>query len=220
MSVWHLFFAIGLGLVGNMGLARAAPGIPAKRVLAPLAVCPGSVGTLKFFVGGETQDPRLNGKHLIIVAKKSRRVFLFRSGKLLHIDGKPACWRAGLGPEPTGHKLVEGDGKTPEGWYRTSDKPLSQWYAAIAIHYPNQADATVALEAKRISTLTQSAIQQAISADNKPPQTTAMGGEILLHGGGGRTDWTLGCIAMDNEDIDSLRATLPENMVTDVLILP
>lgn len=220
MSVWHLFFAIGLGLMGNMGLARAAPGIPPKRLLTPVDVCPGSVGTLKFFVGGETQDPRLNGKHLIIVAKKSRRVFLFRSGKLLHIDGKPACWRAGLGPEPTGHKLVEGDGKTPEGWYRTSDKPLSQWYAAIAIHYPNQADATVALEAKRISTLTQSAIQQAILADNKPPQTTAMGGEILLHGGGGRTDWTLGCIAMDNEDIDSLRATLPENMVTDVLILP
>ena len=220
MSVWHLFFAIGLGLAGNMGIALAAPGIPAKRVLAPVAVCPGSVGTLKFFVGGETQDPRLNGKHLIVVAKKSRRVFLFRNGKLLHIDGKPACWRAGLGPEPTGHKLVEGDGKTPEGWYRTSDKPWSQWYAALAIHYPNQADATVALGAKRISTLTQSAIQQAIGADKKPPQTTAMGGEILIHGGGGRTDWTLGCIAMDNEDIDSLRATLPENMVTDVLILP
>jgi murein L,D-transpeptidase YafK len=218
--VWHLFFAIGLGLAGNMGLALAAPGIPAKRVVAPVAVCPGSVGTLKVLVGGETQDPRLHGKHLIVVAKKSRRIFLFRNGRLLHVDGKPACWRAGLGPEPTGHKLVEGDGKTPEGWYRTSDKPWSQWYAALAIHYPNQADATVALEAKRISTLTQSAIQQAIAADKKPLQTTAMGGEILIHGGGGRTDWTLGCIAMDNEDIDSLRATLPENMVTDVLILP
>ncbi len=218
--MWHFFFAIGLGLVGNIGLARAAPEKPAKRALAPVAVCPGSLGTLKFVAEGDTRDPRLNGKHLIVVAKKSRRVFLFRSGKLLHIDGKPACWHAGLGPEPTGHKLMEGDGKTPEGWYRTSDKPWSQWYAAIAIHYPNQTDATVALEAKRISTTAKSAIQQAISADKKPPQTTAMGGEILIHGGGGRTDWTLGCIAMDNEDIDSLRATLPENMVTDVLILP
>lgn len=212
--MWHLFVAINLG---NMGLARGAPGIPP---LAPEAVCPGSVGTLKFVAADETQDPRLTGKHLIVVAKKSRRVFLFRNGKMLHIDGKPACWRAGLGPEPTGHKRVEGDGKTPEGWYRTSDKPWSQWYAAIAIHYPNQVDAAAALEAKRISTTTETTIQQAIAADTKPPQTTAMGGEILIHGGGGSTDWTLGCIAMNNEDIDILRSTLPENMVTDVLILP
>jgi len=218
--VWHSLFAIGLVLAGNMGLALAAPGMPEKTVLAPKPACPSSVAALKLPDGIQAQDPRLSAKHLIVVAKKSRRVFLFRNGKLLHIGGNPACWRAGLGPEPTGHKRVEGDGKTPEGWYRTSDKPWSQWYAAIAVHYPNQADASAALDAKRISATTKAAIQRAIKAGQKPPQATPMGGEILLHGGGGDADWTLGCIAMNNEDIDSLRTTLPRNMVTDVLILP
>lgn len=218
--MWHLFLAIGLSMAGSVGLAKAAPETLEKGGLAPTAACPNSVATLNAPANGEDQDPRLNGKHLIVVAKKSRRVFLFRSGRLLHINGKPACWRAGLGPESTGHKTIEGDGKTPEGWYRTSDKPWSQWYAAIAIHYPNQADASAALEAKRISATTEKTIQQSIAANQKPPQTTAMGGEILIHGGGGSTDWTLGCIAMNNEDIDILRSTLPENMVTDVLILP
>jgi murein L,D-transpeptidase YafK len=220
MYVWHSWLAIGLGLPGNIGLAVAAPDAPTKEGMAPSAACPSSVAVLKLPDGIQAQDPRLNGKHLIIVTKKSRRVFRFQHGRLLHIDGNPACWLAGLGPEPTGHKQIEGDGKTPEGWYRTSDKPWSQWYAAIAVHYPNPSDAIGALRAKRITAATQSAIQAAIGADKKPPQTTAMGGEILLHGGGSSTDWTLGCIAMNNEDIDSLRTTLPKNMVTDVLILP
>ena len=47
-----------------------------------------------------------------------------------------------------------------------------------------------------------------------------MGGEILLHGGGGQSDWTLGCIAMDNDQLDILRAELPRDMKTTVLILP
>ncbi len=53
----------------------------------------------------------------------------------------------------------------------------------------------------------------------KPPQQTLLGGEILIHGGGSATDWTLGCIAMENTDIDALRAGLPPSMKTDVLIL-
>ena len=218
--VWHSFFAIILGLSGEAGLAMAAPKAEATSALAPDTACPSSVAALQLPAGTLPQDPRLNSKHLIIVAKGSRRVFLFQHGKLLRLNESPACWRAGLGPEPSGHKLVEGAGKTPEGWYRTSDKPWSQWYAAIAIHYPNAADASAALDAGRITAATQSAVQSAIGSDKKPPQTTAMGGEILIHGGGSSTDWTLGCIAMENKDIDTLREALPENMVTDVLILP
>jgi len=198
----------------------AAPKVEGTSDLAPDAVCPSSLANLGLPAETLPEDPRLNSKNLIIVTKGSRRIFLFQHGKLLHLKGKPACWRAGLGPEPTGHKQVEGDGKTPEGWYRTSDKPWSQWYAAIAVHYPNKEDASAALAAGRITAGTQSAIKRAIAADKKPPQTTPMGGEILIHGGGSSTDWTLGCIAMEDKDIDTLRGTLPENMVTDVLILP
>jgi len=138
----------------------------------------------------------------------------------MRANGATACWKMGLGPAPVGHKLREGDGKTPEGWYRTSDKPWSQWYAAIAVHYPNRRDASAAHADGRLTADQASRTVRALAAGLKPPQTTPVGGEILIHGGGSQADWTLGCIAMANRDIDALRATLPRSMVTDVLILP
>ena len=131
------------------------------------------------------------------------------------------CWRVGLATGyETGDKLREGDMKTPEGWYRTSDKPTSSHYAAIAVHYPNAEDAQRGLDAGVIDEPSYESILSALDKDEKPAQQTAMGGEILIHGGGGADDWTLGCLGMDNEDIDTLRTHLPEGMRVDLLILP
>ena len=187
---------------------------------APEVACPDSVTLLSLPDSISARDPRLHSKHLVVVLKAARRVMRMSSGRLLHLQGKPACWKAGLGFTPTGHKQVEGDGKTPEGFYQSSDKPTSSFYAAIAVHYPNTQDALAAVQDGRITEAVRSRIAQRIDAHTKPPQTTAMGGEILLHGGGSASDWTLGCVAMNNPDIDALRATLPKSMVTDVLILP
>ena len=165
-------------------------------------------------------DKRLQAKRLIVVLKRARRVLLMSRGSILHIDRTPACWTAGLGFSPQGDKQQEGDGKTPEGWYTSSDKPWSTFYSAIAVHYPNAIDTKRALEAGRVSAETAGLISAALKEGKKPPQQTSMGGEILIHGGGSATDWTLGCVAMDNKDIDQLRSQLPEDMVTDVLILP
>lgn len=172
------------------------------------------------FANVDLSDARLQGKDLIVVFKSTRRVARYRSGQLLHTQHGAACWRSGLGPTPTGHKQREGDGKTPEGWYRTSDKPWSQWYAAIAVHYPNAHDTQMALSDGRLKTSEAARIQRELNAGKKPHQTSPLGGEILIHGGGSASDWTLGCVAMDNGHIDSLRATLPADKVTDVLILP
>ena len=131
-----------------------------------------------------------------------------------------ACWPIGLGFTPEGHKRAEGDGRTPEGLYATSDKPWSQYYAAIAVHYPGAEDARAGERDARISPGVSQRIQRALAANKKPPQRTPLGGEILIHGGGSASDWTLGCVAMDNAHIDALRATLPNDMVTEVLILP
>ena len=179
--------------------------------------CPSTVESL---VGIDLDDPRLRGDHLIVVEKSARRIMRFRNGALMRADGSAACWTMGLGPTPVGHKLREGDGKTPEGWYRTSDKPWSRWYAAIAVHYPNRRDAAAARADGRLTVDQASQTARALAAGRKPPQTTPVGGEILIHGGGNQADWTLGCIAMADRDIDALRATLPRSMVTDVLILP
>ena len=186
--------------------------------IAPALACPSSVRALH---GVDITDVRLDAEALIVVMKSARRLMRFKNGSLLHTkEGGAACWTVGLGPTPKGHKQQEGDGKTPEGWYRSSDKPWSQWYAAIAIHYPNQQDLSKAVLEQRIDANQAHVMMRNLKRDQKPNQTTPLGGEILIHGGGSRTDWTLGCIAMENADIDALRQTLPPTMVTDVLILP
>jgi hypothetical protein len=183
---------------------------PCVQTVADLALPPGTAA----------DDPRLQGAHLIVVRKAKRRLTLFAQGKAVVLDGTPACWRVGLGPAPRGHKYRQGDGRTPEGWYRTSDKPWSQYYGAIAIHYPNAHDAEAGRVQGTIDAPTARAMQAALKRDRKPAQQTDLGGEILIHGEGSATDWTLGCVAMDNPDLDQLRAALPKGLKTDVLILP
>src|SRR5205085_12471896 len=119
------------------------------------------------------------------------------------------CYRVALGFAPEGHKQVQGDGKTPEGWYRISDKPWSTFDNAIAIHYPNAIDARAAAADGRIGARTRDKILTALDDDKVPPQSTALGGAILIHGGGSSSDWTLGCVALDDADLLELRATLP-----------
>lgn len=198
--------------------AKTAEAAEAAEAVGP--TCPATVAALAEQhpeqLSAAAAATRLQGAHLIVVQKGARWVGRYAGGVL----AEGACWRVGLGFAPEGTKQAEGDGRTPEGWYRTSDKPWSQWYAAIAIHYPNAEDARAGQEAQRITAATARSIVAAVERDEKPPQTTALGGEILLHGGGSSSDWTLGCIAMNDEDIDALRAGLPRSMRADVLILP
>ena len=204
--------------LGSLLVASASkPLEPPSSGVAPDMTCPSSIGALPVT---DADDSRLHGDHLVVIMKSARRIMRYHQGKLFYAKGAPACWNMGLGPNPIGHKQREGDGKTPEGWYRTSDKPWSQWYAAIAIHYPNKADANAAKLDGRIDASTAKSIMADLGQGKKPSQTSALGGEILIHGGGSASDWTLGCIAMDNPDIDALRAMLPATKVTDVLILP
>lgn len=164
---------------------------------------------------GFEADKRLEGAAVLVVLKVDRRMGLYSEGALA------GCWEVGLAYDYNeGHKLVRGDLRTPEGWYRTSDKPWSQFYGAIAVHYPGAADAAAGEADGRITPGQRRAIDEALAAGLKPPQQTPLGGEILIHGGGAAADWTLGCVAMDNDDLDTLRAALPQGMAADVLILP
>lgn len=187
----------------------------AQEVSGP--ACPAEVEALPAVSWLEPEDRRLQGEALIVVLKSSRRVGLYSGGKLAD---EGACWPIGLGGAPEGHKRREGDQRTPEGWYRSSDKPASRYYGAIAVHYPNAADAAAGVADGRIDAATRRQIEAALARDEKPPQGTALGGEILIHGGGSWTDWTLGCVAMDNDELDDLRARLPAGKRTDILILP
>ena len=160
-------------------------------------------------------DPRLGGANLIVVLKEVRHAGAYSNGRLT------GCWPVALAyTYNPGHKQRQGDLRTPEGWYRTSDKPWSSYYSAIAVHYPGKPDAMRGLAAGLITQRQHDAIVGAIDRGEKPPQLTKLGGEILLHGGGSSTDWTLGCVAFENTHIDAMRKGLAKGTVGDILILP
>lgn len=122
----------------------------------------------------------------VVVLKSKRELHVFAKGKRLKV------YHVALGTHPVGHKQYEGDGKTPEGLYTINDRnPNSDYHKNLGISYPNAADRDSAL-AKGLSP----------------------GGDVKIHGlrnGFGaignmhRTrDWTAGCIAVTDEEIDEL----------------
>ncbi len=123
--------------------------------------------------------------------------------------GKTRTYRAALGSNPLGAKQVEGDGMTPEGVYFVCVKnPRSQFHLSLGIDYPASHDAERGRAAGLISPAEHEAIVQAGQTGVTPPWKTALGGEIFIHGGGSASDWTQGCIALDNADMDELFAAV------------
>ena len=165
----------------------------------------------------------------IVVEKEKRRLSLYQNQKMLVIDGNSASWGIGLGDAPEGHKQKEGDERTPEGVYYISDHAEhSRYQGSILLHYPNSRDAQAGLEREQIS---KSQYEQIILSEKNhtpPPMNTDLGGWLLIHGStkatglpvkAGEYDWTDGCIAMNNDDLLSLREALG-NIEGKILILP
>jgi murein L,D-transpeptidase YafK len=106
----------------------------------------------------------------------------------------------------------QGDHKTPLGDFRIAwvreDSPFHRF---IGLDYPNLDHARRAYRAGRLGEKEWEAIQQAFDKGEIPPQDTALGGRIGLHGVGEGDpkihqdlNWTSGCIAVTNEQIDQL----------------
>ncbi len=120
---------------------------------------------------------------------------------------KLAEYPIALGSQPLGHKLREGDGCTPEGRYTVCVRnEASKYHLALGLTYPNIQDADTALAEGRIAQDQRDAICEAIAAGRRPPWDTPLGGAIMIHGGGAQSDWTAGCIALNNDDMDQLWA--------------
>ncbi len=122
----------------------------------------------------------------ILVLKSQRRLQVFSKGKLIK------SYKISLGRVPVGAKHFEGDDKTPEGQYLINDKnPNSGYHLNLGVSYPSKADVQFA------------------NSNGKSP-----GGLIKLHGlknGMGFIgkfhrffDWTHGCIALTNPEIEEL----------------
>lgn len=136
----------------------------------------------------------------VLVNKSERKLYLLQKGMPFKE------YVVSLGPQPEGHKLREGDEHTPEGRYILDfKKENSDFYKSIHISYPNQFDQ-----------------EQARGAGVSP------GGSIMIHGLPGTMafpasviqtfDWTDGCIAVTNEEMDEIWNAV--DIGTPIEILP
>jgi uncharacterized protein YijF (DUF1287 family) len=150
------------------------------------------------------------------VWKHERKLLLIKGDKVereLHV---------GLGnTNPTGQKVKLGDGATPEGRFFIAEldvAPEAGRYGArsMRLSYPSAADARRGLRDRLIDKATYLKIVRAVRAGEMPPQHTALGGSIRVHGGGGKRDWTLGCIALDDEDAIALFAEVRKGTRVDI----
>jgi murein L,D-transpeptidase YafK len=128
----------------------------------------------------------------VLVEKSARRLTLFNNGRVL----KSYC--VALGRVPIGAKEYEGDQRTPEGIYRIDfHKPDSDYHLALHISYPEMRDV-------------ERASAEGLSA----------GSDIMIHGlpnGRGwigrfhrRSDWTAGCIAVADFEIEEIYRAVPD----------
>lgn len=131
----------------------------------------------------------------VVVHKEARKMHLLHQNKVLK------SYRMGLGFAPEGHKKYQGDGKTPEGHYYIDRRnPNSEFHLSVGISYPNYADRARA------------------AAVGRSP-----GGDIFIHGRpkkyrNGERDWTAGCIAVSNRQIEEIYAMVKNG--TPVSIYP
>lgn len=134
----------------------------------------------------------------ILVEKSKRQLSISRDGKKLK------TYRVALGRNPIGPKQEEGDMRTPEGVYQIDGRnPKSDFHLALHISYPSNEDKA-------------RAAARGVSA----------GSDIMIHGitnGLGRIgtahrerDWTAGCIALTDEEIEELWRVTPDGTVVEI----
>lgn len=148
----------------------------------------------------------LNGSNLkILVDKSDHTLSLYTNGvwlKTYHVE---------LGDGGLADKEISGDHKTPEGTFYASERlvldPADQYLGSrwMRLNYPNIEDAERGLRQGLIDQRTHDAIVTAINNGQIPPQNTALGGGVGVHGGSTAEmgeDWTWGCVGLENADIE------------------
>jgi lipoprotein-anchoring transpeptidase ErfK/SrfK len=132
---------------------------------------------------------RRDGRAAVLVEKEVHRVTLYLKGEVARV------YRADMGFNWVADKRHSGDGATPEGRYRITARKgrgATIYYKALLLDYPNQEDRREFTRLRRNGEL---------------PPSAAIGGLIEIHGEGGRgRDWTRGCVALLNADMDDLFA--------------
>ena len=148
----------------------------------------------------------------VVILKSARKLHLFDGSSLVR------TYDIALGFNPAGPKRVEGDGRTPLGKFRICTKnPDSAFHLFMGIDYPDPPVAFGALREGLISAGEFSSIIAAHEGERCPIWTSALGGGIGIHGHGTFTDWTAGCVAMDDRDVEELFGVLRLGDTVEIL---
>ena len=170
------------------------------RKIARLALVICALALAAYFYGHHNGHPLPPGTTIdrIVVEKAARKMSIFRDSKQIK------TYRIALGRNPVGAKQAEGDMKTPEGIYKIDSRnPQSSFHLALHISYPSDDD-------------------KARAAERGVPA----GFDIMIHGirnGLGWigafhrwTDWTVGCIALTDEEIEELFRVTPDGTTIEI----
>ncbi len=149
----------------------------------------------------------------VLIQKSLRKLTLMCNEETLF------CASIALGVHPELPKEREGDGRTPEGeYYICSRNPQSKFFLSLGISYPSPTDALSPFQKNQLNADQYEAIRDAWRNRRRPPWDTPLGGWIMIHGGGTDGDWTQGCVALENGDMQRLFDLCP--LGTPVKIAP
>ena len=149
------------------------------------------------FCAAADQNPALHADR-VLVQKKEHTLQLLRQGKILK------TYRVALGGDPVGPKARQGDHRTPEGLYILDSRNAhSKFYKSIHISYPN-----------------------AQERDSARKSGVSPGGDVFIHGlpngygaiGGAHRlhDWTDGCIAVTDAEMDEIWRAVPNGTPIEI----
>jgi hypothetical protein len=148
----------------------------------------------------------------IVVLKSKRRLELWNGARLIK------TYRVALGGNPVGAKQRQNDSRTPEGRFYicTRNNINSAFHIFLGLSYPALPDATRGINSKAINWREYAMIRNRLSSRAAPLWETRLGGWVGIHGGTGNTfaekqarkrgrpDWTAGCIAVTDAEIEEI----------------
>ncbi len=143
----------------------------------------------------------------IRVSKADQRLFLYKGPHLVDAFEIDVGYNTFADKKRQGSSEDRDHWRTPEGVFYVVDKqPHSEFYKALVLNYPTTADAERGLKEGLISESEHDAIVQAQAERRMPPMGTDLGGWIEIHGEGtgGATNWTQGCVAVQNQVMNAL----------------
>ena len=193
-----------IGAAAFLFLAVAAPHGPAHAGTPPDSIV---IGRL-YAPSVEVDDSAIEASaSATINVQKANRVLVVKSERRLYLlrDGEPIkSYRVALGRRPVGPKVKEGDGRTPEGIYVLDWRnPRSQFYRSIHISYPDAGD--IAFAHRRGLAPGENIMIHGLSSDFE-----MLGPHHI------RFNWTEGCIAVTNKEIDEIWAAVDDGTLIEI----